>query len=429
MALILTFKTYAHPVPWEYETIADNLLAGRGYSFKFLNTTYMSFNTPLFGFLCAAVYRATNHSHFPILAIQSLFTVALALLIFSIAKTVFTGRVGLLAAALVSFHPGLLYYDVFNLLPLSIDSFLIAAIAFVLLRWKDKPSLWRMAVIGALIGIAVLSRGITSVLLPLVMIYTLVFSRLRVARRLLFATGILCAAIVVLAPWLIRNYSIHRQVLISSTSGENLWRGNNALATGTSLDSHNTPIFDLWPEDFRKNVYAMTELQQKEFFEKEAFRFMRDRPWRAFGLYLRKVYYFWWFSPQSGILYPQRYLTVYKPLYVFLLVFSLVGFLSAMRSSKSEARELALILMGVMISICLGQSLFYVEGRHRWLIEPLLLVFFSCGVFAAWKLIRTRVWTKAQLKEGRTQQSSILREASSHQRCEQFVRDSGGHRP
>ena len=419
MALILTFKTYAHPVLWEYETIADNLLAGRGYSFQFLNTTYMSFNTPLYGFLCAAVYIATNHSHFPILAIQSLFTVALALVIFGIAKTVFTARVGLLAAALVSFHPGFVYYDVFNLLPLSIDSFLIAAIAFVLLRGRDKPKLWRMALIGALIGIAVLSRGITGVLLPLVVIYTLVFSKLRIARRLLFATGILCAAIVVLAPWLIRNYSIHKRVVfISSTSGHNLWRGNNALATGTSLDSHNTKIFDLWPEDFRKKVYAMTELQQKEFFEAEAFRFMRDSPWRAFGLYVRKVYYFWWFSPQSGILYPQRYLTVYKPLYAFLLVFSLVGFLSAMRSSKSEARESALILMGVMITICLGQSLFYVEGRHRWLIEPLLMVFFSYGVFAAWKLIRTRFWTKAQLKQERTQQSSILREGSSYQHCE-----------
>ncbi len=71
MALIVAFKTYAHPVGWEYETIANRLLAGQGYSFEFLHTTYKSFNTPLFGFLCSGVYAVTNHSHFAILVIQS----------------------------------------------------------------------------------------------------------------------------------------------------------------------------------------------------------------------------------------------------------------------------------------------------------------------------------------------------------------------
>ena len=39
LALIVAFKTYAHPGAWEYETIANNLLAGRGFSYVFLKTT------------------------------------------------------------------------------------------------------------------------------------------------------------------------------------------------------------------------------------------------------------------------------------------------------------------------------------------------------------------------------------------------------
>ena len=229
MALIVAFKTYAHPVGWEYEEIANNLLAGRGYSFEFLNTTYWSFNTPLFGYLCAGIYAVTNHSYFAILVIQSFFTIALALAIFQIAKTVFNETVGLLAAALVAFHPGFMYYDVFNLLPLSIDSFLIAAITLLLLKHKDKPTAMAMSLIGGLIGIAVLSRGITGALLPVVTIYVALFARsLSLKERLITATCLLCAAFIVLAPWLIRNYVIHKQfVFISSTSGENFWRGNN----------------------------------------------------------------------------------------------------------------------------------------------------------------------------------------------------------
>ena len=392
IVLIVGFKTYAYPVVWEYEEIANSLLAGRGYSFEFLNTTYWSFNTPLFGYLCAAIYAVTNHSYFAILIIQSSFTIALALTIFQIGKTVFNETVALLAAALVAFHPGFVYYDVFNLLPLSIDSFMISAITLLLLKHIDRPTSMAMSLIGGLIGIAVLSRGITGVLLPFVIIYVALFARsLSRKERLISSMCLVCTAFIVLAPWLIRNYVIHKQfVFISSTSSENFWRGNNMYATGTSYDANKLKIFDLWPEEFREKVYAMTEVQQKKFFENEAWHFIAANPAAAAKLYLKKVYYFWWFSPQSGIIYPKRYLAAYKYLYTILIGFSLVGIVFALTSPKREVVESSLILISVPISICLAQSVFYVEGRHRWLVEPIMIIFFSYGVTRCWKVLLKR---------------------------------------
>lgn len=392
MALIVAFKTYAHPVAWEYETIANRLLAGQGYSFEFLHTTYWSFNTPLFGFLCAGVYAVTNHSYFAILIIQSFFTIALALVIFKIAKLVFSEGVGLLAAALVAFHPGFIYYDVFNLLPLSIDSFLIAAITLLLLKHKDKPTVMSMSLLGVLIGIATLSRGITGALLPFIIIYIAVFARsLNLKDRLKITMCLVCATFIILAPWIIRNYFIHKQfVFISSTSGENLWRGNNRYATGTSYDEHKIAILDLWPQDFKEKVFSLAEMQQKKFFEEEALHFIRANPLETARLYVKKVYYFWWFSAQSGIIYPKSYLTIYKYLYIILISISLAGIAFALASSNRETRESCLILISVPLSICLAQSIFYVEGRHRWLIEPIMMVFFSYGVIRSWKVLRAR---------------------------------------
>ncbi len=392
MALIVAFKTYARPVGWEYETIANHLLAGRGYSFEFLHTTYWSFNTPLFGYLCAGIYLVTNHSYFVVLIVQSLFTIALALTIFQIARLVFSEAVGLLAAALVAFHPGFMYYDVFNLLPLSIDSFLIAVITLVLLKHRDRPGPAVMLLIGALIGIAVLSRGITGALLPLVTIYVVLFARSISRReRLIITMCLLCATFTVLAPWLIRNYVIHRQfVFISSTSGENFWRGNNMYATGTSYDANRIAIFNLWPDDFKQKVYAKTEMQQKKFFENEAWHFITANPTAAAKLYLQKVYYFWWFSPQSGIIYPKRYLSAYKYLYIILISFALAGLVLALASPEREVVEASLILICVPITICLAQSMFYVEGRHRWLVEPILIIFSSYGVIRSGKALMAR---------------------------------------
>ena len=391
VALIFTFRTNAHPVGWEYETIANNLLNGQGYSFEFLHTTYRSFNTPLFGFLCAGIYTLTNHSYFIILLIQSFFTMALAMVIFQIAKLIFSEVVGLLAATLVAFHPGFVYYDVFNLLPLSIDSFLIAAIALLLLKQKEKATLISMSLLGALIGIATLSRGITGVLLPFVLIYLLLFVRNRnVKERLAMAICVGGATLLILAPWLIRNYTIHKQFVFVSTSAENLWRGNNMQATGTSYDEHKIEILNLWPSDFKEKVYSLTEMQQKKFFEDEALHFMRANPLVAAKLYVKKVYYFWWFSPQSGIIYPKKYLTAYKYFYTILAGFFIAGLCFALSSSKRKVWESSLILISVPLTICLGQSVFYVEGRHRWLIEPIMMIFFSYGVMRCWKLLTER---------------------------------------
>jgi len=393
MLLILWFHTYERPVPWEYETIAGNLLAGRGYSFEYMGTTYLSFNTPLFGLLCAVVYYLTNHSFFPILVIQSLFTLLLATVIFAIGKTIFAEKVGLLAAAVTAFHPGFVYYDVFNLLPLSIDSFLIALVTFLWLNFRSRITLKRISLIGALIGIAVLSRGITGMLLPLIATYFLLFARpLRLVHRLTIVTCLLAACFIVLAPWLIRNYRIHREfVFIASTSTENFWRGNNPYATGTSTNDRAVKIFHLTPPEFQAEVLARNEMQQQDFFKSEALRFIRNRPADAARLYVKKVYYFWWFSPQSGIFYAPKYLLIYKTGYAIILGFSIVGVAFGMRSRQPGVRKSCLILLSVMISICLGQSAFYVEGRHRWLIEPILLIFFSFGVI--------RLWTSRLLKK------------------------------
>jgi 4-amino-4-deoxy-L-arabinose transferase-like glycosyltransferase len=381
IALIVVFKTYSPPVLWEYEDIARNLLSGAGYSFNHLGTTYWSSGTPLYAFLCAAIYAVTDHSYLAVLIVQSLFSLALAFLVFEITRMAFSEWAGLIAAAMVSFHPAFLFYDVFNLLPQSIDTFLIAAIPFVLLKYRRQPSAKAMLLLGVLVGIGALSRGIIGVLLPFVILYLIFFARtISLKGRLKLATCVLAGTFLILSPWLIRNYVVHRQgVFISSTTGELFWRGNNALATGTSQDRNKTPIFNLWPDDFRGRVYARPELEQKAFFESEAREFIRSNPRAAFSLYLKKVYYFWWFSPQSGLTYPQSYLAVYKLFYVAMLLFSLVGIIFGLRTS----REPTLILLAIMLTICLGQSIFYVEGRHRWLVEPLLIVFCAYGVTTA----------------------------------------------
>src|SRR3989338_9631765 len=117
LALILILKTYSHPKVWEYEEIINNLISGRGFLYyHFGGVPYRSFNNPLYSFLSWGIYYITNHSYLAVLLVQSLFSVIVVYLIFSIGKILFDDKVGLFSAIFVAFHPGLLYYDVFDLL-------------------------------------------------------------------------------------------------------------------------------------------------------------------------------------------------------------------------------------------------------------------------------------------------------------------------
>ena len=41
-----------------------------------------------------------------------------------------------------------------------------------------------------------------------------------------------------------------------------------------------------------------------------------------------------------------------------------------------------LCILLMLLSISLAQSIFYVEGRHRWAVEPLILIFTAAGILS-----------------------------------------------
>jgi hypothetical protein len=66
-------NAYTEPRTWEYEVIANNLLAGQGYTYQIDGATYIaSQSSPLYIFLVAAVYLVTGHSQAVLLVIQAL---------------------------------------------------------------------------------------------------------------------------------------------------------------------------------------------------------------------------------------------------------------------------------------------------------------------------------------------------------------------
>ena len=196
-------------------------------------------------------------------------------------------------------------------------------------------------------------------------------------------------AIICILPWSIRNYRIHKKaIFITTSSAEHFWRGNSRNASGASFTADKRDMLDKAPKAFVDKLYSLDEIGQYELLYKDTWAFICENPGHFMILCAKKFYYFWWFSPQTGMTYPALWAEAYKIYYCFLFLFFVCGVIFALKSLSSEKRVFVLSILLMLLMVSLTHSLFYVEIRHRWAIEPFMLIFASYGVMAAFR--RTR---------------------------------------
>ncbi len=122
-------------------------------------------------------------------------------------------RTGLIAAAIAAAYPNLFMIDGMVLAE-SLYVPMIALVLLLALRMIERPSIGRCAALGAVIGLATLTRSEAILLLPLLV--------LPIAWRTRhWRTLIVCGttAILVISPWLGRNWAVMHRFPLISTNG------------------------------------------------------------------------------------------------------------------------------------------------------------------------------------------------------------------
>ncbi len=319
----------------------------------------------------------TGRNYFVFEIAQSLIAGVAAVLLVMIAKKIFSLKAAVLTGILYSFHPGLVVYSG-KIHELTLTVFLICLICYMVIC-SGNLSIYRVIIIGVLIGVGTLLRPIFILFLPAFAFYLI---SKRYASKVFIVNMLIAAALtgLVISPWICRGYRIyHRFIFITTNSAELFWRGSSVNASGTALTRGRSDIISTMDAGFKNRLFSLNEIGQYDFFKNEALAYIKSHKRNFLKMTALKFFYFWSFSPQTGLEYPAVWLYAYGAFYLFLVP----GVCFAIWCMIRGCGPVDLPALGFLVLFCvlvsLAHSLYYVETRHRWMIEPILLAVSSYG--------------------------------------------------
>jgi len=256
-------------------------------TFGFIPGQPTAYTQPLYSFVLIPLYETAGRSWETVGGLQIVIAVATALLVYEIGRRWLPAGAGLLAATLVALHPYLVWHDV-HVNREIVDGLLAAAIMLLTLLLADRRSLPLAALLGVVLGVAILGN-VRLTPLPLVLAGFLLWQwrEPRASAGALALALVCCAAVLV--PWIVRN-KVEVGCAALTTDSRGLWEANNELTLETLRAGRwidNVPLPKDFPpsaqdagREYRRHgrVVPVDECRQATFYRDKVLDFWRDHP-------------------------------------------------------------------------------------------------------------------------------------------------------
>ncbi len=391
IVVVVATRSWGAAEPFEYDEAARNIVAGKGfvYYFGLFQTDYYAALHPLYPLMLATLYWMFGVHIYVAQVFQILLSGLVTLLVFLLAKSTFGVRVAVVAAALAALHPGLNVYST-----VKIHSEVADVAAFLGLVWavtalQAAPRRTDLARTGLVLGLAGLFRGPYMVAGGVGVAAVVLLHRMPPRRAALTLGSVALISLLVVSPWLARNWATIGRPTMLSTTGFALWIGNHEGATGTVYASNDTIQWDtLDPTTRQQIIDTHDEVRQQDMLQRMGMDYIRGHPVLSVFRWIRTFVDFWWFTPTMGALYPSSWSQIYTLYYVTLVPLAIAGLAIAWRS-RGKARVFCVVAGVAALVLDASQSLFYSEGRHRWEAEICMLVFVAVTLAATAKSNRS----------------------------------------
>jgi 4-amino-4-deoxy-L-arabinose transferase-like glycosyltransferase len=213
----------------DYHTIASSIAAGEG--FRGLEGVPTATRPPLYPIALGGLYSLTGPNTDAGRALQVALGVLIVLFVYLLAARLFSKKVALIAAGLAAVNPGLVYLSA---LLMTENLYILLLLGLFLVVLEDltsgRVSYVRFAAGGVLAGLTALARPTAFVFALAVPALALAGERENVRRRVRASALFIVLALLVIAPWPIRNQAaLGEWVTFTTHGGITFYESNNRL--------------------------------------------------------------------------------------------------------------------------------------------------------------------------------------------------------
>lgn len=361
---------------------------------------------PLYSYFVALWYALFGPHLAVVRFVQAVLGAAGCLVVYELGRRCYSRRAGLLAAALCAVHAPLILYQG-TLLYDQLAALLVPLVVLAFLRAVERGRRRDLLIAGALLGLTALGRANVLLFLPLAL---LAFWKREAFVEPDAEAGsqpdvrnpwtawilAVAACVVVILPATVRNLAADGEfVPITANAGINFYIGNGPEATGGYVMPEGVDV----REDALGSDYAAAQAghplkpgETSRWWWRRALAWDRRHPGRFVSLLLRKAALFWGAYDLPQIEHPGVMRTYSPALRVPHLPFGLLAPLGLVGLAFTWRRRRARLVGLFVLAYFLSVIPFFVVGRYRLPIHPLLMVTTAGGLWWLVDRLRARNW-------------------------------------
>lgn len=261
-----------------YFTRAIELAEGKGYNFQGHSTAFFPVGTSL---VLAAGFSLFGHALTTAHAMMLIASAFSVFFVYRITLLVACPTAASIAALVLALHPDWIALSSLVASENFFVPFLLGSLYYIcrpLVTPADSPVV-AYASAGLLFGAALLVRSTVVIVLPLLAIGIVLWTRGAFSDRVRNLAVFTACFMMIVAPWVARNIDRMQAPVLTTNGGISLWWGNNPHASGGFPLSTALPVQDL--------SSVQSEVANNARFQSTAFGFIKERPgdWLALAPY------------------------------------------------------------------------------------------------------------------------------------------------
>ena len=256
---------------------------------------------PVFLYLIKIFFFNINYYLLTIQLMQLLFSIVSILYLIKILSEYFSKKITYIGAYIFALFP-LNVYAIAQISSVTLQILLIIFYIFYFIKSLKNNSKKNIILFSVSSACLIFLRGEFFIFY----IFTLLFFFFKKKINLIISS--LVITILLISPYIVRNYYIFEVITITKSGGFNLFKGNNPLSKVEGipmLDDVEKISKDTYEKIKKIKPQPKYDLIIDNLYKKEAIKFIIDNPFRYFKLFIAKIFSFLFIDLNSS--YPNYY--------------------------------------------------------------------------------------------------------------------------